>query len=953
MGAKLKQNEMQMLRRIVVVFLVIFGLLFAMVVASEKTVLSPRLKKFIETKGSEVLGKPLTMDRLEVSLFPSPSVKIKNLRAATEHPFDLFLGLGEMDARLNLMGLFSRQVGVTIDVKALRINVQKEKAPGQLSQTAKSAIPVLPFVLALDLHLTDSAVEFEQDQKTLGLKSMDLKVSTPSLLDPTRGSLTIVLASVAYANWGVAASVPLTLTSRVLVQPSNLEFVTDSTMVDLGGLKFKVSGIFNGKDMSHTLDVVSEVTDLSKIQWPPDLFPSGKFTGQIAARGKSQAKAGESPQIQASGSLRDGTGEFTIKKDLASATGKVIASGEIEFTYSKELSFQKVVGSVDLTELEIGYSSFFKKPKGLPLSGKIDGKSVGSVFTVTQAGLKILNLDAEASGAVSDSGPVEMNFDIPRSNLKGFERLSPLFSQFPLQGFIEAKGKIKGDFNSPQNMSISLDPIRIENFLAQIKWKSPDGKGNFDGPVSAKVLASVVAEGPVLKTGTADVDLSLTFLSMVYQDFVNKSAGLPLRIQVQAKQIGQAIQISKANVTTPGGVLMASGSLRNPQAPEFLLNPKTKGFSLSKLADFLPFLKVWKLSGTADADLKVQGKWDFAKGIQGSPISLGGSVGANIPDFRFVSSASSEKSSSGVMIPDWPVVRNSDVTWTGALQSLDFQGLKILGIKTQGRFKSGVATGNANVGKVFSGGVDVKTFRLNLLNPKEPVTSQIGLRGILIQDLLTWGAPEWKSYASGKISGPMTVTAPFPGHGNILTETKVKGSVEIPDLFLSTLQFDKMVNEKLSKIPGVGQGSVNSKGAVAALKSDFEIKDLSLLFSKTQLATPEKNEFQGAGLIRFDKTVDFSGQVFLTNAPVGGDFKTANSDSQGRLIVPVKVQGSMTSPQAVIADETIKTMLGKTKNLVVSRGKKQIEQEVKKEIQKKTSDLTDQLKKEAGKLFGN
>jgi hypothetical protein len=166
-----------------------------------------------------------------------------------------------------------------------------------------------------------------------------------------------------------------------------------------------------------------------------------------------------------------------------------------------------------------------------------------------------------------------------------------------------------------------------------------------------------------------------------------------------------------------------------------------------------------------------------------------------------------------------------------------------------------------------------------------------------------------------------------------------RGKAEIQNGYVSTASLDSMVNAKLSGIPGLGdKAKVSTGGMAAEIATNFEVAAGVARLSEFFAVTPRKDEMRLAGTLDLAFNADMKGEARLVDAPVRGAVREANSDEQGRLVVPIVFRGNLKNPSVDIANETIERMLAKTatheanklKDKAVNEGKKKLEEEAKK-----------------------
>jgi hypothetical protein len=261
---------------------------------------------------------------------------------------------------------------------------------------------------------------------------------------------------------------------------------------------------------------------------------------------------------------------------------------------------------------------------------------------------------------------------------------------------------------------------------------------------------------------------------------------------------------------------------------------------------------------------------------------------------------------------------------------------------------------SGSIHTIFSGQIYLKDSSISLIEKSPTLTFSGTAQGIQIGQAVAWVSPEWKDLMRGAASGGFTFKIIHRSIKDYLQQSSGEGNFQIKNGFLSTLSFDQMANEKISKIPGLSSRSdlkINSKGAAGDMLGVFSLGSGKMNFPRFEILTPEKNEMKAKGWVALDKTLDMTADLYLSDPPVKGSVREANSDATGRLIVPAKISGGVFSPSIDITNDTVKIMLEKTAKLEGARLQQKATQEVQKQGQKAAEDLKKEAEKKLKGLF--
>jgi hypothetical protein len=349
----------------------------------------------------------------------------------------------------------------------------------------------------------------------------------------------------------------------------------------------------------------------------------------------------------------------------------------------------------------------------------------------------------------------------------------------------------------------------------------------------------------------------------------------------------------------------------------------------------------------ADASIQLQ-SLDLASSFQISenPLRIKGQISLDIPDVIYESTslpASGSSSSAkpqtepkqAAALPDNSTARTAQIDIKLKIQNINYNSLKIKDVDFNGSLDNGWLKAHASIKQVLGGTVKVSDLAVNLTQPGNPTQLSVDAEGLDINEALTWKSPSWKDMVKGHLSADARFSSRGP---------QAQGSAHLSEVYISTLQIDQLINQKLAQIPGLkGKELVKSKGFAADIRSDYEYKNSVLNLKNLVFSTPEKNEVKAQGTIDTNKNADLSGTAYLATAPVGGSIRQANSDAEGRFVIPFEIKGNLAHPQVSFAQKTIQQMLKNT-----------AQQEIKKLDPQKINKALEQLKKNGLKgLFGH
>lgn len=955
------------------------ALFISILLVAQDTLLAPQVKKIIEEKASESLGTPVTIKKVNLQFFPPMEVALTELRFHLKSPVATLVAIPKIRAKISLWDLVSKNLFLRVGVAEPRIQVElpahsmapSVQTPAAPTITTGLKVELGPelaaFTLGTKVIIRGGEISVTQGERTISAGQLSLELDAPDI----QSTSTLKMSGLAKIDSKILKmSIPVNVDSRFSLDLANMELLSEESVLDLGGLKLDVRGSANLATQSHNWSLNAKIPQIRDLKVPPRFLPPGTWSGTVESSIRVTKQGAFPWNAEGNLKLEKIQGKFNLDMDGKKAGGELSSQVNVDFKYNKELMINRLVVWSDMTKTFVEVPNLFVKPAGIPLVVSVDGYQRGGALTLRQGAFAFANLRASVLGTL-DYRPRKMSsikLEIKKTKLDGFEKFLPMLSGSPLKGELQLKAGVKGDLQDPLSLSVSLNPLMVKNFRGDVKWESEDKAIKVQGPVRVNTRSVIVAQGKALKSASVNAQVDLTPLSIDMGETFQKPARSPLRLNVNAGQKEQSINIKSSSVTTSAGAVKMSGKVSNPQKPKLNINIDTRKIRLAQVSNLIPMLKKWSLSGEVKGKVNVSGVYDFAKGYQESPLRAYGNLSATMPQFKWTSPpkaetpqgtnapAPAEPNTKPVvepLAPRWPIVKSSNIGLTFALNRLNYDDLVVSGIRFKGRMRNGTLSGNGSVKRVFGGTAKVQGLSASLTSISPKFTGKGSIGNLDIAKALTWGAPDWKEIASGQLSGVVNFNVPHPAEKNFVSLVRASGGGKLKNGFLNTLPFDQYINQKLEKIPGVGKkNAVKTGGAKGSIDAAFKMADGQINFSKLNISTPEKNDFRSKGWIKVPtKTMDLTGTAYLAQVPVKGSFKEANSDSSGRLVVPVRFSGSVMSPSLNPLDGTINKMLEKMARYEAQKLKRQAQQKFKAEAQKQIQKSSKRLEQEAAKAL--
>lgn len=952
------------MKKFLIGFFVTWTILFALLWVGARFYLDPELKKQIELRGSETLGGPVRVSSVQTRFFP---IELVLTDLSFSQPEKGIKGqVQQARVGVSLTSLLIKKINVDLKLTSPEIELQvshKEKSKQADEVITTIVLPDLekaPYSVSALLSVISGQVKIKQNERTIVLSDLTLGLNIPDLTSPW----TLKTGFDLEVNQP-KFHLPIFLETKFKMTDEILE-VTKSKLV-LAGVDVDFEGQTNIQNFEQNWKLFSRIPQIETLKSPVDTGCVQLKSGSVDLR----IDAGTKPHFAkpfAAGSilLQKVTAQLKCQTEKAVADGSTAISSEVAFNFNEEnLSVAKLKLDADLSNLKIQSQDLFLKAAGVPLRILTEGSVHNGILLVKSASLQLERLKMQAKGAVATkpTGNSDFEVELPSTRLEGFEKFIPLLKGNPISGEVEIRSKVSGVLTNPDSLNIELAPLRARQLKTHLDWESVDKKISIKGPISADIDLQLKSRGRQLQEGQARIQSNLSALSIM-TDQMKKPVNQPLSLNLNAFQKGQSLEFTRSQAELPGGIVQIGGRLSEFSKPQFNFQLSTQKLVLSPLLKMIPMASPYTISGQTKGSIQIKGRYDLVGGMEKSPIAISGNLETLfdqivVPEKKSAAAGvpsqgkTNEKSlpQREPMFPPWPLYQNLNLHVKNRITTLTYGTLVVRGVVTSHTIRNGILSSVGQIQSIFGGKLILKSSHYPLLIPA-PTTSFSGAtQGVQLAQAVEWLSKDWKNLIRGSASGEVEFKMAHPSRPDFIKASEGRGTLKVKDGFLSTLQFDKLANEKLSKIPGVGQSAnISTKGATADISAVFSLKDGRLNFSPLQAITPERNEMIARGWVSaLDKTCDLQSDIFLANPPVQGSIREANSDATGRLKVPVIIKGSVFSPEVDITGATVKALL---ENTARYEGEK-LKQKFSQKTQKQAEDLGKKIKEEAEKKFKN
>ena len=943
------------------------------------SLLEPHLKSILIKQGSESVRGDVVIGELTLRSVAPFSLRARQVQV-TRTDGTLQVLLPEVDIDVGFTKLLNSFPMVKLDFRMLlkdpffRMTIFPGKEEPKQQPVEPSSFPqLIKFDSSLDIQITRGQVEVvladegkdEADQTRLQLKNIGLLVQLKSLFN-NANPMTLNLNFLAGVKMGdFITSTP--------VQVSSNEIYTSEQMVeakrinvDFGGLVMAAAGSTSMEPLQHNWLVRFQVPELSQLKVPPQFLPPGVWAGAMSGKIHFAQKANAPPYVGVQARVQGIRGDTEWTKDNMQVKGGVVADARIDAVYWEKWQFKDFYLTIDLSGARLTLDPWLKKNEDERLRFQIAAKQEGNGFRIDKGELEFTRLKAFAKGLIQSSpeGVSNLQVRVPKVNLRGFEKYFPFLKNQTLQGSLEVNGKLAGNLTKPESLAVDLSPLKLNGVSAMVNYTNKKTRVHAKGPIHLTANVELSAQGSQLNKAKATIAADLSRMSISVADQFRKMVGQTLSLRLNANKKGDRVVIHHLALEHPAGSLTGQGTVRQPQKPIFDVSLGIDELNLRSLSRLVPPLAAYGVSGKVEGKIKGKGTYDFALGVEKSLMSLDGQLSASIPKVIVPMPDPKANPDQGIapevqpkpLLPDWPLFNNSKMKINLQVRKLMLGKSTAEKMATTLTLAGGNLKGGVSIASIFGGSARLTQLVVPMRQILPVVPMKVDLRNIDLNRAITWYMPEKRDFVKGKATLNTKVSVPWPGPEGWWKTIRADGKVDFANFFMSSLDFDQKINEALAKLPGrSGKKRVKSKGVAAALRTQFKAKDGKIEIKDLLFKTPEKNELAAAGKVGFDLKGSLKGELRLANPPVKGSVKEANSDEQGRLIIPVEIKGDLTNPSFGIATHIIEKMLAKTlayeKRKAVKKVETKAKSEVKKVAEKEKKKLKQSIDKKIKGLF--
>jgi len=198
---------------------------------------------------------------------------------------------------------------------------------------------------------------------------------------------------------------------------------------------------------------------------------------------------------------------------------------------------------------------------------------------------------------------------------------------------------------------------------------------------------------------------------------------------------------------------------------------------------------------------------------------------------------------------------------------------------------------------VFDGHLAVTKFNATRLGARPVVQGHAAFTGLSIEQTLGYVKPRDTDLASGKMTGVTDFFSYLPNDDDFLSFLKAKGEAVMKPVTLNSVKIGAMLNDLVKQVPMIKMKPVEAKPFKGSVELLFDLQKQMLQVDRLVARDEIGSELQMKGNIKLPQAEgDLAGTFFWAKSEVKGCLLEANSDANGRMIIPLALTGELMHP---------------------------------------------------------
>lgn len=855
--------------------------------------------------------------------------------------------------KLQIASLFPPYVvRVTLDGPSLVLNGEMERTPeepGAANAKQKSSVG-----LAAPIHLQVHVTDGELKTPSLHIDHFDLKFDQRVFM---RSQGRVHLKAFAEAAF-LPIRTPVAVDSDTLtLSPETVK--AESLKIALGGLSADVTGTSLISQDRHRWKAKLEAPDLAKLPQPPMNLPAKNWQGSVSG---SAELIKENGAWSAEGDIdaKQVSGDLDYRRDKLTLQGPFTLDLQGHYKYVNQTpSIPDVKGFLDLSKVRLVYLDVLNKGYGVPMSARIEATGDDKELRIAKLDFKFWNLSGKVSGKTAVKAPytADLQIAVPPLSLQGADRVFLPLSSSPVSGQFGFLGRFAGELMNPMDGRVVFDSFQLKNFKGDVNYDKP-GLVKARGPFTLSLTGQAELDKLAVKQAEIKIHAGARDLALVAGP-LRKGPNQAFALDGTIRNAGTDFDIQNLTLDSFAGRLKVSGKASYFRPPKVQLKTEIQQLDLNELRLALPDYREKIPKGTAGGSIQVRGTLVMDKPWSDWPLDVDGAVHATLPEYTLISETAQEpppvtnlkapppaRPEEQSFLPPGYLTSHLRLKTTGEVGRVTKGKLVLRGAHVAGQIAGGHFKGSAGVKEIFSGSVQVRDLDVPLIEARPAVQGSVTWQGIVIEDALGYAKPEYRDFATGHTAGSAEFATRLPSDPDFLPQLKAKGSITAEPVTLNSVKVGDMINGLIKQASILKLKPVKVDALRGSVKSDFEVRNRAVKIQNFVARDVDNSEMQLQGTVAIPGLQgDLAGDFFWSKPQVQGCLLEGNSDSAGRMIIPVAVKGDLMHPGL----SSLQDLINKLGARALKCEQNKLLEGLKKDGGKR---LGDELKKQLQNIFG-
>lgn len=718
----------------------------------------------------------------------------------------------------------------------------------------------------------------------------------------------------------------------------------------VAGLEATVQGASLFKESRHRWSLNVNAQDLSRLPRPPKDIPVSNWRGRVQVKAEIlKSTPTQGWEVDGEVIAHDLHADVNWSEPRYAFNGPLSANLEGQFSYrDNQLHSVTVKGDIDGSAARVVVHNLLNKRPQTPLVIRVDGIGAGDKLKVAALDVTLAQVHGSVSGhlGMQRPWPGELTLKVPRTPLPGLEEMIVPLAKSPLAGEIALDLKYIGPLADPWASRVLIEQLRLKSFSGLADYDGPRLK--IRGPIKATAEISGEVDKGVPKRVAARGDADLKAAALVLGP-LRKEAGRDLTVRFKAENAGESFDLENLEFDTFFGKIQVGGQVNSLAQMHMDVRMGMRPLNLTELRIAMPEFRDMIPKGELAGQLRLNGKIQTEKPWHDWPLQITGDIAAKWPEYKTVAAETGDKAQKAASAPLPPPPPTSFLPKGALTERLNLKvkaevgkfenaGLVAKNIASQGRVLDGRYSGSVAIGELFSGRVELTSLDVPLLVVRPMVQGAAKWQKLTVEDVLAFMKPEYKTFAVGKTDGRVDFATTLPSDEQFLARLKVSGESDLDPITFNTIKVGEMMNEMVRKLP-VKIPPAKVEPLKGSMKAQFDLSSQTLNISALEGRDLDGSELKLKGKVAIPTLHgDLVGSFAWAQAPLKGCILEGNADDQGRLVVPLAIQGDLMKPgvsllrdvAGKLAAKALACEGGKLVDKVKRDGGKAVEKEAKK-----------------------